>query len=155
VTDHYDVLGLRPLSESLSDEGFGLQNDLDYPVAVVTINGWDLRWIVLDAMKVKRPDFDLFEPSDTEFLGIHEIEAATGQWLGHPDPELVVDGHAAVLTCSCTAFGCGGMAARIELTPDTVTWSDFVDCSGTPYPVRMFRFERGQYEREIASLGPT
>ncbi len=86
-------------------------------------------------------------------LGVHDVAPPSQHWLGSPnDPDLVVGDHAAVLTCSCGAFGCGGTAARITMTEHTVTWSDFVDPWGNPDAVGTFRFERVRYEGEIEAL---
>jgi hypothetical protein len=155
MTDDYDVIALRvifPVGDDFSpvDED---DEDLEFPVVAVTINGIDLRTRVEEALRRQRPGVEFCFESDWICLGLHEVAAPSKHWLGLPrDPELVVGGRLAVLTCNCGAFGCGGTAARIEVTDDTVTWSDFVDSFGHREAVGTFRFDRAQYEREIEKL---
>ena len=68
------------------------------------------------------------------------------------DGELYDDGRVAVLTCSCGELGCGGVVARIEFVPDTVTWSDFRHASYlTTQGLGSFVFSRSRYEEALAA----
>ncbi|HEX4490815.1 MAG TPA: hypothetical protein VH914_06380 [Acidimicrobiia bacterium] len=67
--------------------------------------------------------------------------------------DAVDGGRVGVLTCACGGFACGGAAARVEATRDTVTWSEFHRMNGRgPVPVGPFTFDRREYEREIDAL---
>lgn len=63
-----------------------------------------------------------------------------------------------LLYCQCGDPGCGGLSARISITDNTVTWSDFGwdDIFGSPRePVeidRTFVFERAEYEKVLHTL---
>jgi hypothetical protein len=146
VAERYDVIELGVKEPS------GPDDDLDYPVVTVALNGIDLRHLVLTAMRQVHPEVAFAEPSDSELLNIHAVAAPSLHWRGAPVSDLAVDGHAAVLTCSCTAFGCGGTAARIDIAEDRVTWSDFIDPWGGSLPVGTFRFDRSQYYSAIERL---
>jgi hypothetical protein len=127
--------------------------DWEVPVVDVRINGVDLQEHVLTAMRRQRPGIDFGGPNLAQCLRVDDVAPPSRHWLGGPkDSELMVRGHAAVLTCSCGIFGCGGTAARITVGPETVTWSDFVDPWLHPDPVGTFTFDRAAYERELSSL---
>jgi hypothetical protein len=67
------------------------------------------------------------------------------------DTELSEDGRVAVLTCACGELMCGGVAARIEFTDETVIWSDFVHANyHTPQGLSSFAFSRAQYDQALA-----
>jgi hypothetical protein len=162
VSDDFDVIELRvisPIGSGFSPTYEG-DEDLDFPVVAVTINGIDLRARVAEALRRQRPWVEFWSGAESLAgdrgelcLGVHAVAPPSQHWFGAPnDPDLVVNDHVAVLTCSCGAFGCGGTAARIAMTEHTVTWSDFVDPWGTSEPVGSFRFERVRYEREIKAL---
>jgi hypothetical protein len=155
MPDDFDVIGFRvilPIGDDFVPVEEG-DEDLDFPVVAVMINGVDLRTLVVDALRKKRPGVDFWFDSDALCLDLRDVAPPSRHWLGVPsDSELVVDDYVAVLTCSCGAFGCGGTAAHIVVGDDVVTWSDFVDPWCTPEDVGTFRFDRTQYERELNNL---
>ena len=135
-------------------------------VAGVRINGTDLRVLLMDAL---RPMLtaehaagrrgsgsleELLDPFEYDaFLPMRDVAPPSQHWLGAPDPYYDEDGRAAVLTCSCGIFGCGGVTAQIELQSYYVSWSDFHGANGGDViPLREFRFLRHAYEREIQEL---
>ena len=140
-----------------------------FAVVTVHINGTDLRALVQapdrDAM-VQRWEDDVtlrslyetrdeyLDPENYEaFLDLSDVASPSGHWLGQPDTELEEDGRAAVLTCTCRTYGCGGTAARITIADDVVTWDDFRHAnSGPRVPIGPFRFDRVAYEASIAAL---
>jgi hypothetical protein len=142
-----DVLELRIIDPSESAD------ELDFPVVAVTINGVDLRDLVNNALRRRRPEIEFTYTSDSQFLHPLSVAPPSTLWLGRSDDEeLVVDGHMAVLVCSCGAFGCGGTAARIEVREDVVAWDDFIDPWGNPTPVGSFRFGRAAYDAQLRQL---
>ncbi|MGX5680853.1 hypothetical protein [Schumannella luteola] len=72
----------------------------------------------------------------------------------------------AVCTCLCGVPGCGVIAPVIAVDRDSVTWSDFRDFTGVfndpddpapdegghPLPIPQLRFDRHQYESEVARV---
>lgn len=87
--------------------------------------------------------------------GLHPIEVAppSDHWLGAPDPELSEDGYALVYNCECGNWPCGGVLARISVTPGEVAWSRFRGPrGGHTYPVGPFHFERQQYDDQLRGL---
>ena len=138
-------------------------------VASVYINGTDLRVLVgepeHDSM-VQRWETDaalrdLYETRDEYldprnhqgFLDLSDVAPPSGHWLGRPEPELAEDGRAAVLTCTCRIYGCGGTSARINIMDDVVTWDDFRHANSRRIvPIGPFTFDRRAYEAAIAAL---
>jgi hypothetical protein len=71
------------------------------------------------------------------------------------------DGKSELLTCTCGDFGCWPISARITVTENTVTWSEFENYhrSGSnkfnawSYKnLGPFVFDRRKYERQLATV---
>jgi hypothetical protein len=106
-------------------------------VAAVRINGVDLRELVGEAA----------------FMFLDDVAPPSRHWRGEPIYRLSEDGKAAVLTCSCGDFGCGGVSARITIDAETVTWSDFQEANSPKViPLLAFRFSRSAYEAALSDL---
>ncbi len=104
--------------------------------AAVFINGIDLRALVIATEETElaerywteefvRADHHSLEawlaPENwIAFLAPKDVAPPSRHWLGAPDPDLTERGRAAVLTCTCGCFGCGGAAARITVDDRTV-----------------------------------
>jgi hypothetical protein len=69
-------------------------------------------------------------------------------------PEQYGDGRAAVLACECLEVGCWPLRAKITVEAATVTWSDFEQPhrAWTYESLGPFRFDRTEYEQEIARI---
>lgn len=79
----------------------------------------------------------------------------TTRWegLGRRPPFQTPDGRVAVLTCSCGDFGCGGIAARIEVGERIVVWSDISHpFAPTLLALGPYRFSRSGYEFSLAGV---
>lgn len=91
----------------------------------------------------------------------------TGGYLGHPvgadlralllgrwsgDGDEAFEGRTALLGCTCTVIGCSPLVARITLTDETVTWSEFSRYRGPhfDYEPLELQFERSAYEAAIS-----
>lgn len=118
----------------------------------IQIDGKDLYELIQEA---GRPG-----PSAEEIdsaLGLHPVEIAlpSEHWLGAPDPELSEDGFALIYHCECGNWPCGGVLARIWVTPGEVAWSRFRGPrGGHTYSAGPFHFERQQYEDQLRELRP-
>lgn len=91
-------------------------------------------------------------------VDVHLVAPPSRHWLGEPaygEPSHAPDEYAAVLDGSCGFVDCCGVSVRIEVTPSTVVWSDFIWGLGRPAVPEGLRFEfpRDEYEGEIAALG--
>ena len=159
-----DVIELRAEIETDLEPG-------DDPETVVTvhINGEDLRAIIATTQRDARTrrwetdewvrenyasldDWLAIDNFDV-WLDLTDVAPPSRHWLGEPDEWLSERGRAAVLTCGCGMFGCGGVAARITVARDTVTWGDFRFAnSPTVVPIGPFTFDRAAYEAAIAAL---
>ena len=135
----------------------------------VHINGEDLRaiiassqrdvrtrrWETEDSAREECPSLDEWLAVDNwdVWLDLSDVAPPSRHWLGEPGEWLEEQGLAAVLTCSCGMFGCGGVAARIALEHDTVTWSEFRFANAGPVvPIGPFTFDPAAYEAAIAAL---
>ena len=141
-----------------------------FDVVAVRINGEELRVLVVETQRAEltqrwetedypRENYasleDWLAPDHwMDYLGWGDVAPPSRHWLGEPDPILEERGRAAVLTCTCRCYGCGGAAARITIEDDdVVTWSDFrLANSDTLVPIGPFRFDRAAYEAAIAAL---
>lgn len=142
----------QPDTFELSVVQFGFACLPETEVLAVEINGIDLRAHVLAALRMLGEE-GLEGPHDAgAFLPLDAVVAASRHWLGAPQRGLVQLGRAAVLTCTCSDFECGGTSARIEVGDSSVTWSELTDSRAGPLPPGPFRFDRGQYERELDGL---
>jgi hypothetical protein len=85
-------------------------------------------------------------------LWTNEIGGHLEAWGPYGSPsrglrEWVPDGYAAVLTCSCGEFGCGGAIVRMQFEARLVTWSDFKTANDeVSVLLGKFTFGRTQYE---------
>ena len=110
------------------------------PVVEIKINGTDLR--------------ELLPPGDGEAFMPVSMVAVEDHWMGRStDRRSTYAGRAGVLTCGCMDFGCGGIAARITVTADSVIWSEI----SHPFAkeallVHPFRFNRRDYEEAVQVL---
>ena len=110
-------------------------------VVAVFIDGVDLRELVVATQEAeltarfRSEDFlrgsyetldDWLDPQNQiAFLAIEDVAPPSRHWLGAPEPSLTERGRAAVLTCTCGCYGCGGAAALVAFEDETVTWSEF------------------------------
>ena len=66
----------------------------------------------------------------------------SGHLLGQPDESRCIHGRTALLICpECGDLDCTAALARVQTTPDAVTWTDFVfastgDPEGEPIPLQ-------------------
>lgn len=88
------------------------------------------------------------------------------EYLGHPigtdmtalllglRPEDDFDARTALLGCTCTDIGCGALLTRIDIDPDTVTWSDFTRARGPQldYDGLGLRFDRSTYMKALTEF---
>jgi hypothetical protein len=101
-----------------------------------------------------RPLVELLGGGDLGGLTPAELPPS-GHLLGQPDENLCIHGRTALLICpECGDVGCTTALARVHITPDAVTWTDFVLAStgapeGRPIPCT-FSFGRTNYERALA-----
>jgi hypothetical protein len=138
-------------------------------VAATFINGVDLRELVVATQREELTarfqneeslrewyeslDKWLDPANQIAFLALEDVGRPSRHWLGAPDPALTERGRAAVLTCTCGCYGCGGAAAYVTIDDETVIWSDFREAnSDTVIPIGPFRFDRRAYEAAIAAL---
>jgi hypothetical protein len=135
-------------------------------VAAVRVDGLDLRALVIEAQLHALAE--RFHAGDSEeesldewldptgwvaFLALDDVAPPSGHWLGEPLPRLTEGGRAAVLTCTCGFFGCGGVAATITIGPEIVTWSHLADVgSGAELPLPAYEFDRTGYEAALSRL---
>jgi hypothetical protein len=76
------------------------------------------------------------------------------------DAWLFDDGRVPLVACACYEPGCESIVVRITLTADEVIWTDVVqrqppNSSGRKQdraPLGTFRFDRSEYEQEIARV---
>jgi hypothetical protein len=88
--------------------------------------------------------------------GYMRIDLA-GQFLGGQGTPMFEDdeGKTALLGCGCGEVGCSPLMARITVSDDTVTWSDFEQPTRPEWDYDgfgPFTFERGQYERALMAI---
>ena len=121
---------------------YRLEADLDEP------DSWDLAVPIIDG----RPLADRLEDRcQGTFEGL--VAWPSKHWLGQPERHAQLDGRAEILTGSCGISECCGVFARIVVTPETVTWTDFWARGHPPIPVGLsFTFDRAEYERAIRAL---
>lgn len=124
------------------------------PVVVVTVNGDDLYEAVEAARALPEPDWvDDDDSGDVPGVSPDLVVPPARHWLGSPDPRWSEDGLAVVLNCECGDWECGGVLARIEVAPNTVTWSGFREPRrGNALGVGPFTFSREQYEAALGML---
>lgn len=157
----------RPIDRiDLDVETLQVERDVSWRAVVVRVNSVDLRALVMDARRPRltaehaagrRGSGSLDELLDPElhdaFLPLRDVAPPSTHWLGNPDPDYLEDDRAAVLTCACGIFGCGGVTARITFHDAIVTWGDFTEANyGDAIPLRTFRFDRALYEGELNRL---
>ena len=150
-----DVLGVRideiPVPASLADAG-------GVPVRSVhfLVNGRDLVELAREAERAGaaadgQPDlagpYGGLEPEDAL--------APSRHLLGAPLPHLAAtgDGRVPLLLWECGEAGCWPLVARVEVTRERVTWSDFAQPHRPHWrhhALGPFTFDRAQYE---AALG--
>jgi hypothetical protein len=96
-------------------------------------------------------------------LAVSLVAPPSRQWLGtpvyaergsrYPKPSAVVVPRAVILNGSCKIAECCGVAARIDLFPTTVVWSDFFARGHPPIPAGLrFEFDRKDYEGAIGAI---
>jgi hypothetical protein len=125
------------------------------PVVVVTVDGDDLYEAVEAARDAPELDWDDDDADSGDAPGLNPELVATPSrhWLGSPNPRWSESGLAVVLNCECGEWECGGVLARIEVGPDTVTWSEFREPGGgNRLALGPFTFSREQYEAALRSV---
>jgi hypothetical protein len=88
--------------------------------------------------------------------GYMRIDLA-GQFLGGQGTPMFEDSNekTALLGCGCGDVGCSPLMARITVTDETVTWSDFEQPTRPHWEYDGFGpfiFDRGQYERALMAI---
>ena len=108
---------------------------------------------------------DLVRPVELRFATAERNADIAGQyegllprdWLELPEQD-DGDGRAALLACAgCGEPGCWPLRARIEASPEAVTWSDFQQPHRPEWSYAAlgpFVFERAQYDAEVARVQP-
>lgn len=89
------------------------------------------------------------------------LGAASHHFLGDAEPYFLHDGRVQLLGCCCGEFACWPLACRMDVGPDVVTWSDFLqpfrvkDSAGGYWSYEgfgPFQFDRRQYDRALEAL---
>lgn len=104
---------------------------------------------------VGKPARDLVTELNRPWLP--EVAEAVDRLLGRRSGDLLAAGRVALLVCPVDGdLGCGQLTAALDLTPEAVTWSDFLWEDGIfdPRPVEQLEepltFHRAQYEAALA-----
>ena len=153
-------------SQIFVSRGYEIENDEEYEVCHteinIYINGTNLLDLVQQVEREVLNPQNLRSPSDRSYAGLNPEwrRDLRNEFLGKTEyPRSVV------LTCTCFQDGCNSVLVKIEVGPETVTWSDFTsvlhgeECrswGGTPIDysdLGPFVFDRGQYIAALEALG--
>ena len=90
-------------------------------VARLVVNDRDLVDLVAEVERAFEANTGAYEP-----LPAQEVLAPSRHLLGEPQPLYKFgEGRVALLQCECGEPGCWPLVARIDVTEDRVTWSEF------------------------------
>ena len=144
-----------------------LDGDEGTDVAFPLVNGRHLLDLVTEFERPRAVQAGFTGTNSYAPLCSADVLFPSGHWIGKPLEELVCGGWTVVATCTCGAWECGGLLARIAVGSDTVTWSHFQ----TPFGISRskeghpeanaphistegfgpFVFDRGQYEAALTA----
>jgi hypothetical protein len=125
----------------------------------IKVNGVDFPELVREA-ELPSAEADEEEEIAGNYIGLvagyMRIDLA-GQFLGGQGTPMFEDSDqkTALLGCGCGDVGCSPLMARVTVSDDTVTWSDFEQPTRPEWDYDgfgPFTFERGQYERALMAI---
>jgi hypothetical protein len=142
--------------------GFELRSgtDLPYPIVAIKVNGRDLAELIGE---IERPLLER-EGRSPDIAGSYR--GYTSAQLGEPVPahflgssqshlECGPRDKTALLDCECGSPGCWTLMARVTITDETVTWSDFEQVHRQwDYGGFTLTFDRAQFDTALAKVGP-
>ena len=125
----------------------------------IKVNGVDFPELVREA-ELPSAEADEEEEIAGNYIGLvagyMRIDLA-GQFLGGQGTPMFEDSDqkTALLGCGCGDVGCSPLMARVTVSDDTVTWSDFEQPTRPEWDYDgfgPFTFDRGQYERALIAI---
>ncbi len=143
-----------------------MERDRKLPVAAIVIDGIDFR----ERVEAAEEQFAIAEGTPSiagkyRGLWLKYVAPPSRHFLGEPSHPVYREGEKTqILECESGEPGCWPLLCRIDLTEDTVRWSQFEQPhrsgqSGKPgwdySQLGPFEFERSKYEAALARLGST